>query len=527
MGKKRKLSFILAVILIISLLTACGGKQAQTKSQGQDEAKKIVFAEAQEWQGSDIYQVEYAGKMQFAHLDGVLTFDMDTKELVPNIATSFKISDDNKTIRLTIPEGLKYANGEPVLPEDLKRSIEWGLEVSPYSGDYAAVQSVEIDGNDVIIRCDGYSSTVIYYLTCEFMGIIDKQQIDNLTPEELLMDAVQYGLFYIDEIVAGSHATLNRNENYKTNNPNVENKGPAHFQELVVKFMPDGFSRVAGLKAGEIDVAFDIPTENVEELENDPNIKVIKNPRPGVVYLTLNKDNLLFEDINIRKAIAYAINRNEIATVNKGYVKPAYGFIVPEMMDYSSEITEYYENNYSNDLEKAKQLLADAGWADTDGDGYLDKNGKIFEFSLMANSEKSYSKNAIQVLQLRLKEIGIKANIGTAERGYLKEKLRSDDYDAIMMGFEWPEPASGLPYIIYDSNNIDNEKYYDRLLLAAATRDGDERISKFAEAQKILMDEVTFIPLIQDTIIVAHRNNITGIQFLSDGRIICNDIDKK
>lgn len=525
MGKKRTLAFILAVILMLSLMTACGEKQ--TSSQGQDEPKKLVFAEAYEWEGIDTYQVEWNGQAQTAHAEGLLTFDMETKKLVSNTALSFEISEDKKTIKLTIPEGLTYGNGEPVLPEDIKRSIEWGLEVSPYNWDYLIIQDIEIDGNDVIIRSEGFSSTVMYYLTTNYLPILSKKQIENSTAEELLTQAMQYGLFYIDEFVAGSHAVLKRNENYKTNNPNVENKGPSHIEELVVKFMPDGFSRVAGLKAGEIDIASSIPVENVEELEKDPNIEVVKIAIPGMVYLTLNKDNPLFEDINVRKAIAYAIDRDTIASTNKGFVEPAFSFIVPAMMDYSSEIAEYYKDNYSNDLEKAKKLLADAGWADTDGDGYLDKDGDIFEFSLISGTEATHSKNTIQVMQLGFKEIGIKINVSTAENGYLKEKMSSDDYDAIIKGFEWSEPASILPYIIHDSNNLENEEYNDMLLSAATISDDDERIAKFAETQKILMDEVAFIPILQEVNVLAYRNNVTGVKILFDNRIIFNDIDKK
>lgn len=525
MFKRKKLSFFVAVILIISLLTACGEKQ--TSGQEEDEPKKIVFAEAYEWEGVDTYQVEWNGLAQTAHINELLTYDMNTKELVPNTAISFEISEDKKTITLTLPEGLSYGNGEPVLPEDIKRSIEWGLEVSPYSWDYLIIQDIEIDGNNVIIRSEEFSSTVMYYLTSNYLPIVSKAQIENSTAEELLFKAMQYGLFYVEEYVAGSHATLKRNENFKTNNPNVENKGPSHISELVVKFMPDGFSRVAGLKAGEIDIASSIPVENVEELENDPNIEVVKIPVPGMVFLTLNMDNPLFQDINIRKAIACIIDRDTIATANKNFVKPAYSFIVPEMMDYSSDISEYYKNNFSNNLDKAKKLLADAGWEDTDGDGYLDKNGEIFEFSLLSGSEATHSKNTIQVMQVGFKEIGMKVNIGTAENGYLKEKMKTDDYDAIIKGFEWAEPASILPYIIYDSNNLGKEEYYDMLVAAATIEDNDERISKFAEAQKILMDEVAFIPLLQEFSILAYRNNITGVKFLFDNRLIFNDIDKK
>lgn len=525
MSRRKSLLFFVVVILVISLLTACGEKQIP--SQGQEGPKKLVIAEPVEWPGLDSYQVDWIGSSQTTIAEGFLTMDDDTKELVPSIALSFEILDDDKTVKLTFPEGFTYGNGEPVLPEDVKRSIEWGLEMSPYNWDYLIIQDITVEGNDVFIKCEDYSATVMYYLTNNYMPIISKAQIENLTPEKLLTQAVPYGLFYIDEFVAGSHVSLKRNDDYKTNNPNVENRGPSNISEVVVKFMPDGFSRVNGIKAGEIDIAFDIPAENAEELEKDPDVEVLKYLKPGLNYLTLNKDNPIFKDINIRKAIAYAIDRDAISNANKHYTKSIYSFIVPEMMDYSSEIAEYYENNYSNNLEKAKEILANAGWVDTDGDGYLDKDGEIFEFSLLAEVELFHSKTTTQLMQAKFKEIGIKVDIEIMEKGYLKDKIGKDDYDAAIKKFVWPEPISILPYIVSDANNLEHEEYYDMLQLASTIKDTDERIAKLDETQKLLMDEVAFIPLLQEYDIVAYRKNITGIKFTVDRNMIFNDVDKK
>lgn len=531
MDAKRKISLILVVTIVISILSACGAKEITNRGKGvqeeQEEPKKLVIAESLEWTGLDPYQLEWVGAAQTAISEGFLTMDYETKELVPNTAVEFELLDDEKTIKLTIPEGLSYGNGEPVLPEDIKRSIEWGLEMSPYNWDYLVIQDIEIDGNDVFIKSKDFSATVMYYLTNNFMPIMSKKQIENLTSEELLTKAVPYGMFYIDEFVSGSYVSLKRNEYYKTNNPNVENRGPSPISELTVKFMPDAFSRLTGLVSGEIDIVFGIPVENAHELENNPDIEVYKFAEPGLNYLTLNMDNPLFEDINVRKAIAYAIDREAIAKANNYYVKPAFSFIVPEMMDYSDEVAEYYENTYANDIQKAKKLLIDAGWSDTNEDGYIDKDGNIFEFSLIAPSESFHSKMTIQLIQAQLKELGIKINIETLEKNYIKEKMSNDEYDAVFKGFYWAEPISILPYIILDSNNIENEKYFDIISTCSTIRDKDERISKLAEAQKLLMDEVTIIPILQEYCVLAYRNNITGIKILADGTFYFNDIDKK
>jgi len=529
MLKHKNITMILAFVVAISLLmTACTEKSNTEQSNSEkQEIKELVFAESFEWEAMDTYQIEWEGIAQTAHAEGILTYSINDKSLVPNTAIAYEFMEEGKLIKLTIPEGLKYGNGVTVSPEDVKRSIEWGLEVSPYNWDYMIIENITVEGQDVIIKCEDYSSTLEYYLTSLYLPILSKEQIDQSTSEDLLLKAVQYGLFYIDEYVSGSHVKLKKNEYYQTSNPNVENKGPSHVDTLIVKFMPDGFSRVAGLKAGEIDISSDIPIENIEELEADPNIELFKYPVAGMVYMTLNMDNSLFEDINVRKAIAYTIDREMIVNANKGYVNPTYSFIVPEMLDYTEDMGKYYQENYSNNTERAKQLLSEAGWLDNDGDGYLEKDGNIFEFSLLSSTESPHSKNTIQAMQIGFKDIGIKLNVGTAENGYLKEKLSTDDYDAILLHYIWADPVSILPYIIFDTNNLNDESYYDLLTEAARNINKEDRIQKLNEAQKILMDEVGFIPLLQEYNTIAYRKNITGIKYLFDHRMIFNDVDKK
>jgi len=527
---------VLLLVLVLSLFLVIGcatGNNHDSTSGSSDEEgggkKRLVFAESFEWEAMDLYQVEWDGLAQTAHTDGLLTFDLDSGEYVPNIASSFEILEGGTVIKLTIPEDLRYGDGTVLKPEDIKRSIEWGLEVSPYNWDYMVIQDITIDGNDVYLHCESYSTTLSnYYLTSFYLSTISADQINGSTQEELLTQARQYAPFYlesIDDYVAGSHVVLKRNEHYRTNNPSLSNQGPALFEELEVKFMPDGFSRVSGLKSGEIDIAADIPMENIKELENDPEIEVIKRNVPGINYMVLNKDNPLFSDINIRKAIALAINRDQIVTANQGYVLPAYSFIVPEMLDYSDEAVNYYRDNYANDIELAKELLADAGWADTDGDGYLDRDGQVFEFSLLSATESTHSKNTLQIMQSDFREIGIKLNVSTAESGYISSATKDDDYDAAILIFIWAEPASILPYLTNDPNNLEDESYYELINEALVTEDDEARIALFVAAQKVMMDELAYIPILQEMSVIAYRNNISGIKFLEDKRIVFNDIE--
>jgi len=519
---KKIIAISVVLALTLSGLAGCGGSSETSGSAG----KQLIVATAWEWEGTDAYQVNTMQPEQTIMAESLLSMNSKTKEIQPNIASSFEISEDGRTITLTIPEGLAYADGTPLTPSDVKRSIEWGLETSPYSSDYSSIKEISVEGDKVILSLENYSASVMYYLVCDFMPVMSQDQIDNTSAQDLLMGASPFGLFNVDEYVAASHIILKKNAGYQTSNPEAVNRMASSIDEVMFKIMPDGFSRVTAVKSGEIDIALDIPTQNYEELKNDPNIQLITSEVPGLHFMILNKENPLFSDIKIRTAIAYALDREKIIEANKGFMNPVYSFVVPSMMDFDQSIADYYQDTYCGKLDQSKQLLKEAGWDDTDGDGYLDKNGKTFEFTLMADATNVFTKNVSQIMQANLKEIGIKLNIEMLELGYLRDKETQDEYDAALEGFEWAEPMSILPYIIRDSDNIEHQEFFDMLVKAGEIVDNNAREKAVAEAQKVLMDEVALIPLYNETRLTAVRKNVTGFYFRTDGNPIFNDVDK-
>lgn len=518
---KRRISVLLICMLLVTLFTSCTNKPGQSEEQ-----KTLSIAVANPWEGTDMYQCTWGCYTTPLVADGLLTFDIETGELKPNIAESFNISEDGKTIRLTIPEDLKFGNGQALTPEDVKKSIEWGLKVSWFSTDYAAIEDIQVEGKDVIITLKDFSATVLYYLTSYYMSVLDNDQIEQTVQEDLLTTAIPYGSFYIKEFEPDSYVKLLRNDSYKTNNVNYDNKGKSNFSEAVVKFIADPFSRISLLKSGEVDICFDIPTENVKELRDDPNIEVIEYVSPGINYITVNKDNPVFQDIRVRKALAYAMDRELLSS--KDYsISPLYSFLVEEMMDYSDKMEKYYKENYCNNIDKSKELLAEAGWADSDGDGILDKDGTKFEFTLLGDSEDTGAKNITQLIQSELKELGISVKIETIERRYLGERVRNDNYDARLYYYYWAEPFTMFPYLLTDQNNLENQEYYDYLAEGVKMVNSEDRQEALNNAQKILMDEAAFIPLFKKSRYIAYNKNVTGIKKLSDATVLFNDINKK
>ena len=520
--KKKMSVFVLVLLLIASLLSGCGSKAADTDEAS---AKSVTIAIASDWKGMDPYQAEELNLTQRLVGDGLLALDYDTLEMIPNVASDYSISEDGKTITLTVPDGLKFADGTAVTADDLKASIEWGLKNGFYSSDYAVFKDVTVDGNKVAINCDKFSSTALFYLTTSFIPIMEKSQMDTLTLEEMFKQAKPFGLFSVSDYAAGSSITLTKNPGYATTNPRITNKGASPIEQVTIKVIPDGFSRVSGLKSGELDIITYVPGENIAELKADPNIKVIQYATPGMRYLELNRTNPFLSDENVRKAIGLAINREDIEAANNGLVKTAYGFIVPEMLDYSADFSEKYKADNCNNIEKSKELLAAAGWKDTNKDGYLEKDGKTFEISLLGNQATPDTNTTTQIMQQQLKEIGIKVNIETMESGYLNDSVSNNKYDAALIGFSWPEPCSILPYIVKDEANLNGNNFIEMSANAAFIRDDAQRKAELVKAQEVLSADSCFIPVLQGVDALAYRSDkISNVVVLPDTDILFNDV---
>ena len=197
--------------------------------------------------------------------------------------------------------------------------------------------------------------------------------------------------------------------------------------------------------------------------------------------------------------------------------------IYDSMQGFSQEAKDNFQANYANDRERAKQILADAGYTDSNGDGYVDKNGTNVEFTFYSWST---GPNVIvsQGLQEQLKQVGIKMNIEALDWNYIYENINNDEYDAGIEWLEWAEPILILNACYYDQNAPGNtDAYYAAVADAAATVDADERIAKVGEIQKEMFENWNIIPFYSEATYVAYNDYVKGINIVN-GSLHWNDL---
>ena len=325
----------------------------------------------------------------------------------------------------------------------------------------------------------------------------------------------------------GSHVLLKRNDKYWTNNPNVKNKGPLKYEEITVRFIPEEFTMANALNIDDIQASYSLSLDGVAQLtRSDVDVKTFVNI-PNINYIEFNCHDGLMTDRELREAIVLLCDRDRIKEDNSDRVIPAYSFVTEGIPNKSDEFESYFMNNYNTNVPAAKQKLEDLGWTDSDGDGYLDKDGQTLELLIVANDDV-IENNTCQSLQIQFKEAGVKLNIETyADYGHY-DVIAEGNYDLGLEHFGWQEPVLLLQYALSDEANFDvfgiTDEYFENVSKVQHTVDYDERTQYVDIAEHYLADNWITCPLYTDMTTMVFTPATEGIIFQASGMVYHNDM---
>ncbi|MDY0235359.1 MAG: ABC transporter substrate-binding protein [Gudongella sp.] len=538
MNKKLKFIGIISLILVLSMtITGCGDKQAEAPTESPESEqpmeqveKTIVIAMPEEIEGTDVQQIRWDNLIHNLVSQPLATYNLELTELIPGAAESFEISDDGTEITFHLPANAKFSNDAALTAEAIKASMARYIETSPYSYDFDPIQEViAVDDTTVVLKLDSAAAFLWPVLTSVYGGPIDANVAAEVGNDVFNRGVVSNGLYKVDNWVQGSQIEFVKNPNYQTFNPIVDNKGPALIDKLTVRFIPENFTRISELEAGTVDLVVDIPSENIDQIRNNENLNLYEYLQTGIDYIALNTNNEHLSDLNVRKALALAINKDEISAVLNDTVKTRFGLISESMLTFDQATEDKLAQEYAFNIDKAKTLLEEAGYKDTNGDGIVDKNGTELSLTLMVALDTPALKNSAPIIQAQLKLVGVDLKLNEYESPYIKQKIKDGEFDMATRFFWWSDPDI-LYYVIHSSADLpwENEmvdKYLDegRYIMDLA-----ERTAKYAQVQELTMAEVPLIPLFSEYEYMAARKEVTGIKLGADGkRVMMNDLDIK
>ena len=513
----------------LQILTALGGAAALTgcgsdAAGGGSSAGTLTIGIADEPEGLDIQQIGWENYVHWLLYDPIVVYSDDLTEVKPCAAEKFEVSDDGKTYTITLPKDAKFSNGDTLDANAYKASLDRYIKISEYGTDYDDVESFEVvDDQTLVMHLKQAAPYLMTPLSTTYSAPVDTKVADDMEKDAFNREPVANGPYVVDSWEQGSQVTFKRNENFATSNPFVENKGPWAFDTIVVRFIPDEFTRVSEVESGNVDIVFDVPASSVSELKSNDDIELYDYAQSGVSYLHLNTDSGVLADAKVREALAYAIDRDEVVKALDDMVTPAYGFISEAQACYSADEEAALAKKLAYDPDKAKSLLEGAGWK-ANSDGIMEKNGTKLSFELLVPGDRTSIKNAAPVIQKQLKAVGFDAKITEQDASYIKSKVKDDDYAAACRSYVWLDPD-----ILYSSftpasgYSWEDKKVTELLEKGRQTPDDTERAKVYVDFQERMVTLFKALPLFADKYVIAGKKTVENVRVSKDGRMSLHD----
>ena len=416
----------------------------------------------------------------------------------PWIAEKWEISSDGLQVTFSIRSGVKFHDGTDLDGAAVKASFDRFLD--PKLASIRKTGLGPITGIDLVdpqtVRFNYSTAFAPLFTSLDGDGIVSPTAVTKFG-NSYGHNPVGSGPFMFKEWQTGQKVTLVKNPNFKQLRDDYKNKGPAYVDQLVWKNISDPATNNAALLSGELDIA-NVDLTQAASVQKNAEFKVyIWKDRDGFIFLDLNINKPPFNDIAVRKATAYACDRDSI-------VQSAYnGFATANLLPIPTGVAGWDKSleqyAYPFDLTKAKKTLTDAGYT-AGSDGTMQKDGKPLTFTMLIYSGNDPLKLSAQIIQASLQQIGIKCDTKVLDFSAELPQLNSGDFQCDIM--RWTSPDSNILSLMFKSPGWDkqmNDPALDALCTTADTTiDPTKRLDAVHAVVKYLLDKAYIAPIVTD-----------------------------
>jgi peptide/nickel transport system substrate-binding protein len=430
--------------------------------------------------------------------DGLAWID-DNGDIVPALAESWEVSDDGLSYTFKLRQGVKFHNGEDFTAEAVVATWETGKDPkNDYTDSYLRVSSVEAV-DDYTVRLTSETPNPVFLTeVAAGWGIVPPAYIREVGIDEFANNPVGTGPFKFVERISGDRIVMEAN-------PEYWEEGLPKVARLTYRVIPDSATRLAAIQTGEIHIANRLNADEVTTLEGSSEVQVVSYPNDRVYYVGFknigNGVDTPIMDAKVRQALNYAVNRQAIIdAIFSGEANLISGFVVASNLGYDDSIQPY-----PYDPEKAKALLAEAGYAEG------------FQISMGCPADGYVNINEVCLaIQRDLSAVGVEVDL---EFKTTNTFWSEDRYGAVgpMYVDSWSsEIGEALPRLQgalipgNTYNTWEDPKITELIEKISATVDRDERAKLYGEIQKLMFDDPPFIYLYQPNIFEAVRAGVEG-----------------
>lgn len=433
--------------------------------------------------------------------------------IVPGLAGSWENVDPDRW-RVTLREGVTWHNGEAFDTSDIQYHFDRifnpeapGRPVGLTPG-FKAVEVVDDLTFDIIT--DGPYPMMINDLAPRWNVISSNEKAIEEFGEAYGDNPVGTGAFKFVEWEVGSHVKVQANDDYWDGRP--------YLDEVTFRIIPEESSRLLALEAGEVDMVYGVPRHEVARLDESSDFEVLRATTFVTQYFVFNTANELFQDAQVRNAIAHALNKDLLVEVAlEGQGESATQIVSPGVLGY----VEGEDTSWAYDPELAGQLLDEAGWT-LNGDGIREKDGQTFsvEFSFAINALR-YPEGTSELIQNDLSQVGIDVQLRQWESAAILSEYGTGNL-AIMqyaqglgsghfgqLGYNHFHSEGGRNYHFLHKSNPDAAAQLDEVLDAASSEfDEAARLELWNQVKQINREQALMIPLYHPLELAAVRPGV-------------------
>ena len=423
--------------------------------------------------------------------NGLVKYDKNLT-IIGDLAESFDITSDGLTITFHLRHGVKWHDGAPFTSRDVLYTYRVIIDPktpTAYAEDFKQVKNISAP-DEYTIRVT-YGSPFAPALASWGTNILPAHLLEgkDITKSPLARKPVGTGPYMFKEWIAGQKIVLDVNPAYFEGRP--------YINRYVYRIIPDTSTMYMEMKAGAIDLMSLTPVQYARQTtspEFTSRFNKFRYPSSGYLYMGYNLRHPMFSDKRVRQALTAAINKDElIHGVLFGMGQKAHGPIVPGRWAYNPNVKDIAYNP-----QHAIDLLAQAGWREKNSNGILVKNGKPFQFTILTNQGNQQRLLSAQIIQQRLKFIGIDVKIRIVEWAtFLKEYIDKGNFEVVMLA--WNISQDPDMYDVWHSSKTNPGELnfvgfknveVDRLLVEGrSTFDIEKRKKAYFRIQEILAEE--------------------------------------
>jgi peptide/nickel transport system substrate-binding protein len=369
--------------------------------------------------------------------------DPGTGAIVPYLAESWDISQDGLTYTFHIKDWIKFHDGTPFTAYDYAFTLNRALSPETGSPGTASLLGTlaiaeAIDDLTLVLHLAAPNAILFENLANPgYMMPFSQAYVEATDEDFLARNPMSVGPYIFKEWVAGEHIIVERNPDY-TWGPEYGTTEPYDLESIEFRFIPDEMNVLSGLEAGEIDLFTTSNLILVQQLDEHANFTIKEQLDFSVMAVLINTSMEIFQDVRIRKALNYAINREAIVEiVLGGSGVPAYGPISPAVYGYDDTLEE---TGFGYAPDKAKALLEELGYT-LNTEGFYEKDGEVLGFILNTMDETETNVRLVEVLQQQYEEAGIDIEIQVMEFGQAISGLMSMTFELTSMKFGMPNAS--------------------------------------------------------------------------------------